>query len=181
MDDFEILRDLFRVEVLASTEGHWIFLEEQEDRPYRLTITRTPSDTIAFKADAFPDLKHVFNDSRHECRRADYVIIARNGSERWIVYVEMKRSRRSDPDIKLQLRGARCLVAYSCAIVQEFWAESGFLADYAERFVSVDFKTRKRSKRDRVKSSRGQDPDNVLRLSAPTGVLQFNKLLGAAR
>ena len=185
MDDFEILRALFEERALASIEEGRLILEEIEDQRYTLKITGIPDDVIAFKADMFPSLKKiVFRDHKHECRRADYVIIARSESRRWIVYVEMKSGRGGGRDIKDQLRGAKCLVTYCREIGQQFWnyelGTKRFLERYAERFVSVrriginEHPTRRRP------GVVHDNPDRTLRLSAPAGVLQFDKLLGAA-
>ena len=76
MDDFGILRALFKEEVLASVndeenDGKSIILEEQQGhQSYRLTITGAPYDTVAFKADAFPAPTRIFRDSKGECKRA---------------------------------------------------------------------------------------------------------------
>lgn len=182
MDDFEILGDLLKKEALASVENRSIILEERNSQSYALEITRIPDRTIAFRADMFPDPSRIFRNSRHECRRADYVIIACDDDRGWIVYVEMKkRGRGEGPGIRHQLRGAKCLVAYCRAIVAEFWGEAQFLEGYAERFVSVRnigvSERPTRARRPRVHDA----PEHVLRLSAPAGVLQFDKLLGAAR
>lgn len=185
MDDFDILRELFREDALASAEGNRITLEERNSQSsYTLAITGIPDDTIAFKADMFPDYRHIFKNSRHECRRADYVIVARDQDRddgRWIVYVEMKRGRGVLHDIQLQLRGARCLVAYCRAIGQEFWGERRFLQHYTERFVRVyDIRLAKRKTRE-SRSGVHDDPTRMLSIPAPKGLLQFDKLLGAAR
>lgn len=182
MDDFEILHALFREEALASIESNRIILEEQNNHSYKLEISRIPDDIIAFKADMFPDPRGIFQNGRHECRRADYVIIARSNERGWIVYVELKKSGTGGrSNIIHQLRGAKCLVAYCRAIVREFWEETQFLNRYDERFVSVRIGTNERSTRDR--HTRVHDaPEYMLKLPTPEGTpLQFNKLLGAAR
>lgn len=185
MDDFQILRVLFKKEALACVkEKKWIILEErnnQNNQSYTLNITGIPEDIIAFKADMFPAPICVFKNTKHECRRADYVIIARDenrNSRRWIVYVEMKRGRGVTQDVELQLRGAKCLVAYCRAIGQEFWGKRLFLERYTEHFVSVNqIGISKRQTRQTRKLRSGV---NMLSISAPSGKLPFNQLLGAA-
>ena len=189
MDDFEILHALFKEEALASIESNnnKIILEEQNNHSYKLEISRIPDDIIAFKADMFPDPRGIFKNSRRECKRADYVIVARRNTKknpRLIVYVELKKGSTGDgPSIESQLRGAKCLVAYCRAIVREFWKESQFLKDYAERFVSV----RIVSDENPTRPPRGRHgpydaPECMLKLPTPEGTpLQFNKLLGAAQ
>ena len=186
MDDFQILRALFRKDALASVERNRIILEEQNNHSYKLEISRIPDEIIAFKADKFPAPIHIFRNDKSECKRADYVIIARRHTQinpRLIVYVELKKGSTGDgPSIKNQLRGAKCLVAYCCAIVREFWKEAQFLNDYAERFVSVRIiGPNERSTRDR--HTRVHDaPEYMLKLPTREGTpLQFDKLLGAAR
>lgn len=186
MDDFKILRALFEERALASIKEGRLILEEIEDQRYTLKITGIPDDVIAFKADMFPSLKEiVFRDRKHECRRADYVIIARSDeNRRWIVYVEMKSGRGKRGEIKDQLRGAKCLVTYCREVGQQFWnyelGTKRFLERYAERFVSV----RRIGTGERPTRSRPgvvhDNPDRMLRLSASAGALQFDKLLGAA-
>ena len=184
MDDFDILRELFRDDALASVAGNRIILEERNNQlSYTLEITGIPNDVIAFKADMFPDHRQIFRNTRHECRRADYVIIARDQDRdgRWIVYLEMKRGRGVPHDIELQLRGAKCLVAYCRAVGQEFWRERGFLEHYKERFVRVyDIGIAKRPTRP-WRSGDHDDPARMLSIPAAKGLLQFDKLLGAAR
>lgn len=187
MDDFEILRALFEEKVLASVEGNRLILEERGDQSYKLHITRIPEDVIAFKADMFPSLKEkIFRDTKYECRRADYVIIARRENRRWIVYVEMKVGRGKQRVIEDQLRGAKCLVAYCREIGQQFWnRELGrrrFLERYDERFVSVHYiGIAKRPTRRPTRWKVHDDPEHMLRLFAPRGQLRFEELLGAAR
>lgn len=185
MDDFQILHDLFREEALASVERNRIILEERNNQSYTLEISRIPAEIIAFKADMFPDPRGIFQNRRQECKRADYVIVARRNTRinpRLIVYVELKKGGTGGgPSIIRQLRGARCLVAYCRAIVREFWEEDQFLDSYTERFVSVRIGDSESSTRDR--HARVHDaPEYMLKLAAPEGTpLQFDKLLGAAR
>lgn len=187
MDDFEILHALFREEALASIESNRIILEEQNNHSYKLEISRIPDEIIAFKADKFPAPIHIFRNDKSECKRADYVIIARRHTQinpRLIVYVELKKGSTGDgPSIKNQLRGAKCLVAYCCAIVREFWKEAQFLNDYAERFVSVRIESRENPTRPpRGRHGPYDAPECMLRLVATEGgTLRFDKLLGAAQ
>ena len=181
MNDVDVLRDLFREDTLAtiaqsSSRQATVVLEESEDPPYELSITGAPYDTIAFKTDRFPAPTSVFNNRKGECKRADYVIISSDEKERWIVYVEMKRGAGERVDIERQLRGARCVVAYCRAIVEEFWHGRRFLQDYHERFVSVrNIRIEKRSTRERNRPVH-DNPKDMLPLTAPTGTLRFENL-----
>lgn len=182
MDDFEVLYDLLRRDALAPVENlrgrpKTITLEESGQQGYVLKLLGTPNDTIAFKADKFPPPEGLFENSRHECKRADYVVIARHRNRKWIVYIEMKSGKGNTAEVKQQLRGAKCLVTYCRAIVQEFWEEHGFLRGFAERFVSVrEIRIAKRSTRE-PRAPVHDNPDDMLTMSAPKGTIHFQKLL----
>ena len=190
MSDFDILRDLIRDEALASVENEYgketIVLEEpgnQQQSAYSLKIRNVPDDFIAFKADAFPAPEEIFKNDRGECKRADFVIIASDNKVNWIVHIEMKGGNTgSGKEIKQQLRGARCLVAYCRAIGQEFWQKPNFLEEkkYQQRFISVkNIRIPKRPTRQQSKSGRHDTPENMLKIDGlAKGKLQFNELVG---
>ena len=181
MNDFDTLRDLLRDDVMApvSQSGQDInfVLNEQCGQQYTLNVTGAPHDAVAFKADRFPPPKPVFKNSKHECKRADYVIIASGKSNGWIIYVEMKRTKAKEIDVEQQLRGAKCVVAYCRAIVREFWCDHKFLNGYHERFVSVGYiginKRATRAPRRRIHDN----PKDMLKVRATKGTVPFQRLL----
>ena len=193
MSDFEILRNLIREEVQALVEYEYnkktIVLQEPGDRrqpAYFLKIRNSPDEIIAFKADAFPPAKVIFRNSRGECRRADFILIASDDRANWIVYIEMKSGNTgSETAIEQQLRGAQCLVAYCRAIGQEFWKSPRFLkkTNYRQRFVSVkNIGIDKRPTRIPPPSGSHDAPERMLKFNAPAkGVLQFKSLVGSRR
>ncbi len=193
MSDFDILRDLIRDETLASVECQHgkkiIVLEEpgnQQQSAYSLKICNVPDDIIAFKADAFPPPNSIFKNSKGECKRADFVVIASDDKANWIVYIEMKSGKGdSEKEIEQQLRGAQCLVAYCRAIGQEFWQEPKFLEkkNYQQRFISVkNIGIPKRPTQMRPESGQHDTPERMLKINAPAeGDLRFNKLVGSSR
>jgi hypothetical protein len=190
MSDFEILRNLIKTEALASVEDEYnkkiIVLEEpgnEKQSAYTLKIRNVPDDIIAFKADAFPPPNNIFKNSKGECKRADYVVIASDNRANWIVHIEMKSGKGdSKKEVEQQLRGAQCLVAYCRAIGQEFWQESEFLEkkNYQQRFISIkNIGVAKRETLIEPKSGRHDMPERMLKINAPTkGNLEFRKLVG---
>ncbi len=189
MSDFEILQDLIRDETRALVEYEYnrktVVLQEPGDRrqpPYSLKIRNSPDEIIAFKADAFPPAKDIFKNNRGECKRADFILIARDDRVNWIVIIEMKSGNTgSATEIEQQLRGAQCLVAYCRAIGQEFWKEPKFLkkTNYQQRFVSVkNIRIDKKPTRNPPPSGKHDAPERMLKLSAPAKrTLQFNDLV----
>ena len=182
MDDFDRLQELIKDEALASIaqvsgQSNTATLVEHGNHNYTLRITGIPNDTIAFRTDGFPAPKLLFKNSRHECKRADYVIVARKDRRRWIIYVDMKSTKDRRWEIVCQLRGAKCVVAYCRAIIGEFWGDQEFLNGYAEHFVSVkNIGINKRPTREPQRSI-NNNPEDVFILPAPRGVVQFGKLL----
>ena len=182
MNDITILRDLLKEDVLARVrqspeDGNSIGLEEEGDQGYTLKVTGTPNDAIALKTDKFPPPKHVFNNTKHECKRADYVIITSGKMNGWIIYIEMKRSKGSPCDIRRQLHGAKCVVAYCCAIVQEFWCEREFLKGYHERFVTVGYISMDKQRTRKQRGPVHDNPKDMLKRSAPDGTIPFHRLI----
>ena len=188
MSDFDILRDLIQEEALASVEDEYgkktiVLKESSNQSEYSLKIRNAPDDVIAFKADDFPPPNSIFKNSKGECKRADFVVIASDDKSKWIVHIEMKSGKTGlGREIEQQLRGARCLVAYCRVIGQEFWQESKFLEqkNYQQRFISVkEIGIQKKPTWTPPKSGRHDTPENMLRINAPArGVLQFNRLVG---
>ena len=190
MSDFDILQDLIKTEALASVEYEYnkkiIVLEEpgnQQQSAYSLKIRNVPDDIIAFKADAFPPPNRIFKNSKGECKRADYVVIASDDKTNWIVHIEMKSGKGdSEKEIEHQLRGAQCLVAYCRAIGQKFWQEPTFLEkkNYQQRFISIkNIKVARRETLIEPKSGQHDLPERMLKINAPAkGNLQFKKLVG---
>jgi len=189
MSDFEILQELVREEALATVEyehGKRVIVLKEPGNPgqsvYSLKIRKVPEDIIAFKADDFPAPNSIFKNSKGECKRADYVVIASSDRAKWIVYIEMKKGNAgSGKEIKQQLRGAECLVAYCRAIGQEFWQEPKFLeSNYKHRFISIkQIGIQKRPTWTAPKSGLHDTPEDMLKISAPPkGRLWFDKLVG---
>ena len=190
MSDFNILRDLIRDDAKVAVEYQYgkkiIILKEsgdQQQAEYSLNLRDVPDDIFVFKADAFPPPKSFFKDSKNECKRADFVVIASDNRTNWIVYIEMKSGRNSSKkEIEQQLRGAQCLVAYCRAVGQEFWTDPGFLdkRSYKQRFISIkNVGIQKRPTREKPSSGRHDKPERMLKISAPArGNLRFKNLVG---
>ena len=190
MSDFGILRDLICDDALASIQYQYgkktIVLKEpgnQRQSAYSLKIRNVPNDIIAFKADAFPPPKSIFKNSKGECKRADFVVIANSHEANWIVYLEMKSGKAgSENEIRQQLLGAQCLIAYCRAIGQGFWQESKFLQEknYQQRFISIrNIGIPKRQTRIVPESGQHDTPERMLKINAPTrNALEFRRLIG---
>lgn len=191
--DLDILRELIKDEALVTVEKdeydkNVLELKEPgegESSRYKINVCNTPEDTIAIKSDMFPPPEKIFRGDRGERKRADYVIIAKDGGENWIIYIEMKRgSHGSARRIRQQLQGAKCFIDYCRAVGQTFWGEPRFLkdGDYQQRYVSVkNIGVNKRPSSKTRKPSLHDCPENMLKISAPSSKgIWFKKLVGSA-
>ena len=191
MPDIDILRELISDDalVMAGNDRHGknvLVLEEPEAQPaYAVTIRGLPDDVLAIKADRFPPPS--FRGRKGERKRADFIIVAARARRNWMVYVEMKgpesgRARsRSGAEIRQQLMGAKCLMAYCREAGRVFWRQPDFLEEgnYQQRFVGVTGvgmdKRPTRTRRARLHDT----PERMLRIHAPAnGAIRFGRLVG---
>ena len=191
MPDIDILRELMSDDALVMAANdhdgrNILVLREPEAHPaYAITIRGLPDDVLAIKADRFPPPS--FRGDRGERKRADFIIVAARATRNWMVYVEMKGAEsgrvrsRSGAEIRQQLMGAKCLVAYCREAGRMFWRQPDFLEErnYQQRFVGVTgIGMNKRPTRTR--SGRIHDtPERMLRIHAPAGgAIRFDRLVG---
>ncbi len=191
-DDLEILSEMIQDTALASVEEHpygrsgkkVVILEElNNEQQYSVKIQNAPDEILAIKADKFPAPKSIFRDDKHECKRADYILIAYTKGANWIIYIELKGGQyNSRKEIRQQLDGAECLIAYCRAVGRTFWQQPRFLEEknYKQRFVCVkNLKSKKTPTRNRSKPGRlHNNSANMREIDAPPGKrIQFNQLI----
>ncbi len=188
--DFMILRQLIRDEALVTVKedrNNKTYLELKEPQSgkspeYQIKLIGLPGDTIAIKSDKFPPPNNIFCCSKGECKRADFVIIARGPIENWIVYLEMKLSNHGqNSKIIQQLQGSTCFIDYCRTIGQMFWKDPHFLLknDYEQRYVSVKNIFGNKLPSRVIQTELHDSPKTMLRISAPDERgIQFNKLIG---
>lgn len=185
MSDIAIFKELIKqtatVSLQAYYDKHKVTLKEPPPANYSVTIYGMPDDdqTVVIKADAFTTPKDIFADSRRECKRADFVIVAEIDVKQVIICIEMKGGGGgSEAEIIQQLKGAKCFVAYCREIGQSFWNHQTFLKDSVYRFVSIrNISIPKRPTRLSVRTEIHDHPERMLKITSPKG-LQFNRLVG---
>ena len=102
-------------------------------------IKGLPHNSIVIRAEDFENPLAVFNGSKGERKRADFVIVSNDENDRkWIICIETQ-----EMDAKLashviqQLKGAYCFVSYCRCIGKSFWELEEFLDGYQYRFISI--------------------------------------------
>ncbi len=184
MSDIAILKDMINPEATVCLEDYHnkkvVKLSEPFPGNYSVTIFGMPDEdqSIAIKADAFTAPKKIFSDSKHQCKRADFVIITESNDERFVLCIELKAGQGgSEADIIKQLKGAKCFVSYCREIGKEFWENPTFLEDYQYRFVSIrHINIPKQPTRHLRKNVLHDHPKRMLKITSTRG-LQFKKLV----
>jgi len=185
MSDIVILKEMIISTATVSLESYHdkkkVVLKEPPPADYAVTIHGMPEDdeVIVIKADSFTAPKAIFANSKHECKRADFIVVAETDEKKVIICIEMKACNGGTAtEIIQQLKGAKCFVTYCQEIGQEFWDQQNFLNDYEYRFVSIrHISISKRPTRPSTLKDVHDRPDKMLKITSPKG-LQFNHLVG---
>ena len=140
MNDIEILEDMLssRSRVPLKHDGSWFFVElEDRQAKTNVKIHNIPRNSIVVKADTFEFRHPVFEGSKDEGKRADFVIVSNENAEKWMICIEIKRGNIQQSEVTAQLRGAQCIMDYCKSIGREFWLARKFLSGYEYRFVGI--------------------------------------------
>lgn len=182
----ELISNMAQAQQVQEQYGRkGVILEERGDGQqagYTVYLRNVPDDSIAIKADQFPSPEGIFSNSRGECKRADYVLVAETADGNWILYVEMKSGKANRDEVVKQLKGAECFLAYCRAVGRRFWSDRKFLDQqrYKQRFVCIDgINLNKKTTRLSRHSKLHDTPENVLTIRSPRADgLEFSELRG---
>lgn len=183
MNDIEILKEMLvsDAQVPLQQVGDMLPFVELTDTQANTTveIKGLPRDSIVIRAEVFVDPLTVFEGSKKEDKRADFVIVSNEEQERWIICIETQASdSKTAAQIIAQLRGAQCFMSYCKCIGRSFWELEEFLDGYEYRFISMaNINVKKR--RTRPFHSRGElhSHPNVFLKILESPRLHFSKLL----
>ena len=185
MNDIQILREMLTPDAqvtLQSGQGRPSAQLTDLQSGTTVEIKGVPPDSIVIRAEDFENPLAVFNGTKGERKRADFVIVSNDERGRkWIICIETQ-----EMDAKLashviqQLKGAACFISYCKCIGRSFWKLEEFLEDYQYRFVSiVDLNFNKSKRQTQPFYSAGElhnRPDEFLKISrSPT--IYFRKLI----
>ncbi len=185
VNDIQILREMISPEVqvmLQSAQGKPFVQLTDLTSGTTVRINGVPHDSIVIRSEDFENPLTVFNGSRGERKRADFVIVSNDGSERkWIICIETQEmDSKLASHVVQQLKGAYCFVGYCKCVGKSFWESEEFLDGYQYRFVSiVDINFNRSRRRTQPFQSAGElhnRPDIFLKISqSPT--IYFRKLI----
>lgn len=168
-----------RVDLTERYSKSSVILIEPQAPDSMVEIRGIPDNAVVIKMDKFPDLRNFLSNSRHECSRADFAIIAESNKKKIVLFIEMKKTKAKECELIEQLHGARCVLTYCEEVGKRFYNCRDFLAGYEYRYVSF-YKTsiRKTGSRTILKQNKRHDtPEKMLKISFPNNI-QFNHLIG---
>ena len=141
MNDIEILREMLVPDIqIPLQQGRGRPSVELIDAQAGTTVAikGIPHDAIVIRAEDFEAPLAVFNGSKGERKRADFVIVSINENGKWIICIETQRGDYKKPaEVVAQLKGAQCFISYCKCIGKSFWKVEEFLDGYQYRFVSI--------------------------------------------
>ena len=141
VNDIQILREMLvgRAQVRLQQRHNRLSVELTDSQAgTTVEIKGLPPDSIVIRSEDFKDPLTIFNGSKGERKRADFVIVANDKSERkWIICLETKGGNKTRTEVVQQLKGAYCFIGYCRCIGKSFWEYEEFLDGYQYRFVSV--------------------------------------------
>jgi hypothetical protein len=185
MSDLKILKELIIDKALVTIEpglygkSQVVLSETESQTKYCVTIHNIPKESIVIKTDVFPAPKHIFNNVKGECKRADFVIISHTKKTNYIIFIELKQGKGETQAIIQQLKGSQCLIDYFRAIVKVFWQNHNFLniKNYKYRFISIHhINTNKKPTFTQQPNTIHDKAECLLKVNAPNN-LQFNQLI----
>lgn len=187
--EINILKELLTDSAIQPLETHRYDASKHEitlhepEAGYAVTVFGLPDEhhTLVIKADTFT-APAIFQGSKGERKRADFIIVAQTEQQRVIVCIEMKAGKHTstNPEVIQQLKGAACFMQYCQSIGKYFWGENGFLDGYEYRFVKMLGKVPKRGSRPSKLATAylNNTPESMLETNLQ--YIQFSKLIGAA-
>ena len=185
MNDIQILREMLNPDVqimLQSGHGRPSVQLTDSQSGTTVEIKGLPYNSIVIRAEDFENPLTLFNGSRGERKRADFVIVSNDENNRkWVICIETQEmDSKQASHVVQQLKGAHCFVSYCKCIGKSFWESEEFLDDYDYRFISiVDINFNRSRRRTQAFHPTGElhnHPNMFLKISrSPT--IYFRKLI----
>ncbi len=176
MPDFNLLRRMIHESAIIEaneTNGGGMCLKFEENSHstrsgYSIEVHKVPDDCIAIKSDCFPAPKALFKRDKGQCRRSDYVVLAKHKAKKWIIYIELKSGKSDRSRIVQQLKGSQCLFEYCRCLGRSFWQAPNLLqsSDYSSRFVSLKVTSMNKSGSQKRQRRVHDTPNTMLTLTA---------------
>ena len=107
----EMINDVAKENLTQIRSGNSLTVKliEPKASDSTVTIKGLPHASIVIKIDSFPDLRSIFNGARGERSRADYAIVSESGKSKFIVHIEMKKTKVTQTKSSINF-GVQCVL-----------------------------------------------------------------------
>ena len=184
MPDIQKMQELIHPQAIVTMTPdrygkYEVELIEPKEPDSKIIIAGIPDNTLVYNLDDFfPAPDQIFARNKSECCRADYILISAVGSDRKMVFIELKSENDDNAHIKNQLRGAECFSAYCAKILKIFWNYTMAWKQYNKHYVCFKYTNSvARSTRNDSKAPANTTIDKMLTLEG-SHTFQYNQLIG---
>lgn len=133
--DLAVLTQLLTDDAKVNYHGKSVQLKEDQASDSQITISQVPEDAVIIKCDKFPAPTEVLKGEYGECKRCDYIILLLYKGQKYALFIELKRGKKSEDHIIRQLKGGSCVLDYCRAVLEHFHEIKKPLGDYKFRYV----------------------------------------------
>ena len=133
-----------------------------------LIIEDLPEKVFAFRIDAFPEPKLLFNDVKGARKRADFIVIAEGFGSKNIIFIEAKKTKGLLWEIVEQLQGAISVLDYCNSVIKIRWGIDYALQHFEQRFVSCGSHAHKKPTHNALADGDPTDIQNPLKIKNHT-------------
>ena len=140
MNDIEILQEMLVPEARVELQQQGKPSVKLTDSQGKTTVLvkGLPNETIVIRAEKFGPHDDVLKGAKGENKRADFVILTNEKTQKWIICIETQGGKsKNASDVVNQLKGAQCFIYYCKCLGKSFWNSEEFLDGYRYRFVSM--------------------------------------------
>ena len=185
VNDIQILQEMISPEaqVILQPAERTSFVQLTDSQSgTTVRINGVPHESIIIRAEDFENPLTVFNGSKGERKRADFVIVSNDEHGRkWIICIETQEmDSKLAAHVVRQLKGAYCFINYCKCIGKSFWGSEQFLDGYQWRFISIveinPNRSRRKTQHFYSTAELHDRPDDFKKLPQRT-IIHFSKLI----
>jgi len=122
----EKFKVLFTDSFITTPEKHkeryrFLLTEADENAKLReVEVRNVPQNSILVKMHAYPPPEKIFQSTRGERKRCDYIILTSYKDDLYFIFIEMKSRELDNKDVIPQLVGGNCFMIYCSNMVAMF-------------------------------------------------------------
>lgn len=174
----ELINNKAKVSITIDNGVYVAELKEMKEPTSIIRVAGIPQNSIIINLDDFfPEPNQIFASKKHECCRADFILISSNGDDKQIVFIELKGGDVKKKHVKDQMRGAECFSRYVVAILDIFWQYSMPLQDYKKHYVLCKYTSSNKRTTDYSLEYKTNDTLDSILTTKGSHTFQYNQFI----